>query len=148
MGREARAHEAMVAAMKEAAGIHQGAIYDRYGRELQVGNLVHFDQSYEGDWILLEARPALEPDMPRGAVHVLFMVERRLTLQGGMPTPGILQAMPSKLRDDQIELLKKAQEGAGGEAPPAGAGEGEGTVETPTVDEFTSRLERAKRGEL
>lgn len=76
---------------RQAAGVTTTELYDRNGRPLQSGDVVHLIGKLDIMWKVVHVRPVLDKDAPPGLVELALQAVVVQGLPGGQPIPMIIK---------------------------------------------------------
>lgn len=121
MGREQRVREAVERQMRERMNLQRGKVYDKFGREVQAGNLILIPGGYHGEWTVQKVRPSsglTGSDLPPNTVEVVIGTLQRFVLPDATLIGDLIQALDRTL-PQQVEETQAAPEVAEGQDQPA-----------------------------
>lgn len=111
MGADQRANP--FSTWKRSEGVSQAKLYDRNGRELGVGDVVHLLNKSDIFWRVQSVTPVLDPKAPAGLIELQLVAVFLTGVPGGRPITDVL-----KTRD-----ASENQTGPAGPAGPATPGD-------------------------
>ena len=114
MGAEARSNP--FSQWKRETGATIFNVYDRFGRQIGIGDMITLPEVGDVVWRVTDVRPILDPKAPPGLCHLQLAAVIMEGVQGGAPLANIVKVRDA-LEYMTPEMLEKATAEMRGEAP-------------------------------
>lgn len=102
MGAEARANPFNKWRNAAADGISQFKVYDAYGRELALDDLLLWPTKPVVEWRVREVRPSLRPDQP--GLTLTLMALAQIVVPGGTPMLDLVKILDAAQVRERLKL--------------------------------------------
>lgn len=111
-----------MAQWRKDQAVSQWEIYDQYGRQINVGDVVMWPGIPTITWRITKTRPIMHPQAPTGLVEVTLVAAMVEGMQGGVPTGLLVKVRDAAeyMTPEQIEAMKQGLEVPPAEPPPPG----------------------------
>ncbi len=81
---------------KLAAPLNPRIIYDRWGKSLDQGDVVHILGRTDVMWVVADIRPVLDPQAPPGTLIVSLQATLQIPVRGGVRLQDVLKQLDAR----------------------------------------------------